>query len=235
MMLFQRIFAKELNPSNRWAVIQRLGFYRENFVFSEELPGNTLRILSFENGKVRALLEANASTSTPQVVLRHSVTLPERAPEQETALTDWLLPFPWSSILSKATRPEAQLDFSDPGLRTSCDRLKATFQKLESVLTQNEVACVQMENSGSLDALLFHCVRGKIIRASFLPGFVLSEHQKDLSQTSYSVTTLPTDNPLNLKGFELAFWQLEKTVENQKTFKNLPTWGESSLDIPLEL
>lgn len=58
MMLFQRVFAKEVRPANRWAFIQRLGFWRENFVFFEELPGNTLRTLFFENGTVRALLEA---------------------------------------------------------------------------------------------------------------------------------------------------------------------------------
>ncbi len=235
MMLFQRVFAKEVRPANRWAFIQRLGFWRENFVFFEELPGNTLRTLFFENGTVRALLEAVVPPEVPRVTLRHSVLLPERQPERETALTDQLLPFPWSTILSRATRPDVVLEFSDWGFQNKCEQLRTLFQRFESALTQNELACVQIENSGSVDAFLFHCVRGKIIRASFFPNFITSEHQKDLSQTSYSVINLPADNPLNLKGFELAVWQLEKTLENQKTFKNLPSGSESHLDIPLEL
>jgi len=235
MMLFQRIFANEVKPSNRWGFAQRLGFWLENFVFTEELPGNTLRVLSFENGNIRVLLDATALPPHPKVVLRHSVLLPERHPAPENALTDFLLPFPWSTVLSRTAKPTTLLEFSDLVFKDQCERLRTLFQKLESALTQNEIACIQIENPGSTDAFIFHCVRGKIIRVSFFPRFVLGEHQKDLSQTSYSVTTLPSDNPPNLKGFELSFWQLEQALHNQKTVRNLASWEQTLLDVPLEL
>ncbi|MFM8269848.1 MAG: hypothetical protein ACKN9V_06620, partial [Pseudomonadota bacterium] len=205
MMLFHQIFSNEVKSANQWNFAHELGLSEETFVFSEHLPETTLRVLRFQNKRVNAVLDSNVITDCPKVELHHAVLFPECDPKSEKSLTKWLLPFPLYTILSKVLESDVKLSFSEGSFRERCEKLRGLFEQLESALTQNEIACLQIPKQDPPSAFLFHSVRGKIIRTSFFPAFSLAEHQKNLSQTSYSVISLPPDNPLNLKGFELAF------------------------------
>lgn len=234
-MLFHQIFARDVKPNHRWVFVRKLGISQESFQFVEELPGLTLRLLNFKNGKVHASLESSSSMAIPKVEYRHSSLLPEHNPAEERTLADWLLPFPWSVIISTAKPIGSHLSFSDEGFKRRVEQLRDCFEHLQNTLTQNEVACLQMDAEDSPATFLFHSVRGKIIRASFFPHFQLSEYQKDLGQTTYSVASLPDLNPLNLQGFDLACWQVKTTMEQNQVFKRTADWSQSLLDAPLEL
>lgn len=234
MMLFHKLFSNEIKTSHRWSFWKCLGLSQENILFSEDLPGQTLRVLCFENGRVRALLNSSAYVHFPSIRLVHSVPLPEQTTKNK-ALTTYLLPFPWSFILSGLEDANTRLEFSDAGLRAQVGILIESFQKLEALLTQTEIACLQIGSNEPADAFIFHSVRGKIIRASFLPGFISGEYGRDLSQTTYSLTTLPTHNPLNLQGFQYSLWQVKTAVEGSRSFRKVVSMTQTLMDDPLEL
>jgi len=235
MILFHRIFSKEIESSHRWSFWKTLGLSKENLVVSEELPAQTLRLLHFQAGKVQAVLNPTKVQGFPTVRIRHLVPLPEKQTKNDGSLTACVLPFPWSAILAPPSLTGISLELSDVSLRNPLEKLRESFERLESALSQTEIARLQFGSNGSGDAFMFHCVRGKIIRASFLSQFVPDAHLSELSQTSYSISAIPTHNPLNLQGFELALWQLQSALENKKAFPRVLPPSQSLLDTPLEL
>ena len=231
MIAFQKLFLNGVVADHQEQLVSFLGLREEHFVFREELPGYVLRLIQCDEKGFRLILNDQVQ---PSVVFKHPTLVSEKAPEDKS-LVNWLLPFPWSHLVSNSKLKNGYFEFFDNRFQSRCEQLAAVFSDLETLLVQHEVSGLLMKTEEKTDAFFFHAVRGKIIRISFIENFQQESHSSDWPQTSWCLVAMKKVKTMNLNGFSLALELLSSALKSSvgSPLKACPKPVYS--DVPLQL